>query len=84
MKLFSSVDEFCAKWLIANTITRYIAAMSENNIGRNVTIKDEIYQISLVLANLGGVSVTDFIERAVTREVLTSLEMHNSESIRRI
>jgi hypothetical protein len=49
-----------------------------------VTIKDEIYQISLVLANLGGVSVTDFIERAVTREVLTSLEMHNSESIRRI
>ena len=54
--------------------------MSESSYKGHIPVKDEIYLISLVLADLTGVSITDFVERAITREALSALEAHHKSS----
>ncbi len=54
--------------------------MPESFYEGHIPVKDEIYLISLVLADLTGVSITDFVERAITREALSALEAHHKSS----
>ena len=54
--------------------------MNEIPLVSNIPVKEELYLISLVMANLSGVSIVDFVERAITREALSTLETHGNSS----